>query len=225
MPRFAFGVTALLSIAATDALAATPNPDRPSFSRTGVLVAHRSAETEVGLNWSPAMPGLTVMPKLGLGRFEPRANLALTGSSFSVAPGMKVGIVQTSGLGIAGHIEVGLGADQRPAEVGALATGTLAGGQTLQANVGVRTELGASGAVLQDMPIAGLVGFPIGKRASVYGEAVALLQNATSPTLFGSGFSIAVLDNCILDSGVSWSPGSQVVSATAGATVNLGGRN
>lgn len=204
------------------AAAATPNPDRPSFSRTGFLIADRTVEMEGGFNWAANAPGGSLLPKLGLGRFEPRVGIDLYEGGATFTPGTKVGIVQNDGLGLAGqaHVQVPTGGGGTVGEAGAALTGVLAGGQVLQANLGVRTAIGSDGVTVVDTPLAALVGIPIGG-LSIFGEGVWLL-GADAPWMLNAGAGVTLTKSLVLDAALGWTVGSDTLSATAGLTANFG---
>jgi hypothetical protein len=206
------------------ALAATPNPDRPSFSRTAFLVADRSVEVEGGFNWAAGAPAGSLLPKVGLGRVEPRVGVDFASGFAAFTPGVKVGLLQQSGLGVAAHAHVGLptGGGAKTGEAGGLLTGVLAGGQVLQANLGVRTALSDAGITVVDVPLAGLVGVPLGKRWSAFGEGVLMLRQAGTPVQFNGGVGCSLTKSMVLDSALSWTPGSDTIGVTAGLTANFG---
>ncbi|MEC7946186.1 MAG: hypothetical protein VX265_01380 [Myxococcota bacterium] len=215
---------AVALMSAAPAAAAPPNPDRPSFSRTGFLVADRSVELEGGFNWAAGAPAGTLMPKLGLGRLEPRVGIDLFSGGAAFTPGLKVGLLQQSGLGLAAHAHVGVptGGGGTTGEAGGLLTGMLAGGQVLQANLGVRTTMSDAGVTVVDVPLAGLLGLPLGKRWSAFGEGVLLLRQADAPVQLNTGLGCSITQSMVLDTALSWTPGSNTIGATAGLTANFG---
>jgi hypothetical protein len=219
------GVTALILSPAV-ATAATPNPDRPSYSQTGVLIAPSSVELEGGLIWSQGGAGAAFLPKVGLGRFEPRVGVAVLNSGTLITPGVKIGVVQKEGLGVAGHVHVAVPAESgvgTTGVVGALATGTLAGGQVLQANLDMRTYITSGGAQIMDTPLSALVGLPVGKRLSAFGEVVlAFNGGGETPVFLDGGVGFALTKSVSLDAGLGWQTGGDTITATAGATANFG---
>ncbi len=213
----------LLALAAPGlATAAAPNADRPSFSRTGFLVVEDTVEMEGGFNWAPDAPSGSLLPKVGLGRFEPRVGVDLYPGGATFTPGTKVGIVQKEGLGLAGqaHVQVPTGGGGTVGEAGGALTGVLAGGQVLQANLGVRTSISSNGVAVVDTPLAALVGIPVGG-FSMFGEAVVLLGQ-DSPWLLNAGFGVNLTKSLVLDGALGWTVGSETLSATAGITANFG---
>lgn len=206
------------------ALAATPNPDRPSFSRTGFLVEDRSVELEGGFNWAAGAPAGSLLPKVGLGRVEPRVGVDFFSGGAAFTPGVKVGLVQQSGLGVAAQAHVGIptAGGGATGEAGGLLTGVLAGGQVLQANLGVRTALSDAGIAVVDVPLAGLVGVPFAQRWSGFAEAVLLLRQADPPVQLNAGLGCAITKSMVLDTALSWTTGTDTVGATAGLTANFG---
>lgn len=210
--------------AAAPAAAATPNPDRPSFSRTGFLVVDRSVELEGGFNWAAGAPAGSLLPKVGLGRVEPRVGIDFFEGGAAFTPGVKVGLVQQSGLGVAAHAHVGVptGGGGTTGEAGGLLTGVLAGGQVLQANLGVRTAMSDAGISVVDVPLAGLLGVPFGKRWSAFGEGVVMLRQAGTPVQINGGLGCGITKSMVLDTALSWTPGSGTIGATAGLTANFG---
>jgi hypothetical protein len=206
------------------ALAATPNPDRPSFSRTGFLIEDRSVELEGGLNWAAGEPAGTLLPKVSLGRVEPRVGIDFFPGGAAFTPGLKVGLVQQSGLGVAAHAHVGVptAGGGATGEAGGLLTGVLVGGQVLQANLGVRTTLSDTGISVVDVPLAGLVGVPFGERWSAFGEAVLLLRQVSPPVQLNAGLGCGITRSMVLDTALSWTAGTDTIGATAGLTANFG---
>jgi len=210
-------------IAAAPASGATPNPDRPSFSRTAFLVSSQSLELEGGLNFAPGAPTASLLPKLGLGRIEPRMGIDVDGGGIGLTPGMKFGIVQESGIAVAAHAHVGVPSyGGLSGEAGGLVTSVLAGGQVLQANLGVRTALTGSGIQVIDMPLAALVGAPLSQRWSSFGEIVLLLNQDSAPVQLNGGLGYAITRSVIADSALSWTPGSDTIGVTVGLTANFG---
>ena len=210
--------------AAAPAAAATPNPDRPSFSRTAFLVAEQSLELETGLQFAPDAPIVSFLPKLGLGRLEPRVGIDVADNGLALTPGMKVGVFQKAGLAVAAHAHVGVPSygGGLSGEAGGLVTGVLAGGQVLQANLGVRTRISDDGVQLSDMPLAALVGLPIGRRWSSFGEVVMLVDQASSPIQLNAGAGRTITRSVVADTALSWTPGSDTIGITAGLTANFG---
>jgi hypothetical protein len=209
---------------ATPALAATPNPDRPSFSRTGFLVEDRSVELEGGFNWAAGEPAGSLMPKVGLGRVEPRVGIDFFSGGAAFTPGLKVGLVQQSGLGVSAHAHVGVptGGGGATGDAGGLLTGVLAGGQVLQANLGVRTSMSDAGITVVDVPLAGLVGVPFGERWSAFGEGVLMLRQVSPPLQLNAGLGCNITKSMVLDTALSWTTGTDTIGATAGLTANFG---
>lgn len=217
--------TALL-LGPTVATAATPNPDRPSYSKTGVLIAPSTVELESGLLWSQGGAGASFLPKVGLGRFEPRVGVDVLSSGTLLTPGVKIGVVQKEGLGVAGHVHVAVPTQSgggTTGVVGALATGTLAGGQVVQANLDMRTHITSSGAQIMDTPLSVLFGLPVGNRLSAFGEVVLAFRGGGAPPVFlDGGVGFALTKSVSLDAGLGWQTGSDTITATAGATANFG---
>jgi len=180
-------------------------------------------ELEGGLNFAPGAPAASLLPKLGLGRIEPRVGIDVDSGGIGLTPGMKLGIVQESGLAVAAHAHVGVPSSSGlTGEAGGLITGVLAGGQVLQANLGVRTALTGSGVQVIDMPLAALVGLPLSQRWSTFGEVVLLTDRSSAPVQLNGGLGCALTRSVVADSALSWTPGSDTIGVTVGLTTNFG---
>lgn len=217
---------------ATVASAAAPNPDRPSVSRSGYLIAPKSLEIESGLAWQGGQRSAPSMLKLRPASIlEVRLGADLSG--LDGAPGLEAGakfrLAETDDVGLAAFV-----ASAVPTNAGEPWFGTAQlllsvpiDRVTLQANAGLELVGTPGGVDFGGVPLVGLVGFAIDDSLSVFGEIAGLFgasycgRGACRGVIDG-GIGWFVTDSTILDAGLGWDLDNGVPIVQIGLGANFG---
>ncbi len=225
----------VLALAAV-ASAASPNPDRPSVSRSGFLVSPDTLELELGAQWAAARSVPTTLKYSIAGKVEPRASANLAGME-SGAPaleaGLKVALVDKEwGLALFGGSAVPVSASEPyGATLQGLLTAPLGGPVGLQVNSGVDVGgNGQGGLQLAGVPLVGAVTLAPLDRLSLFAELAGHViapgcdgaQCVFGQVIVDGGVGVLLTEILVVDVGAGWDLGNQQPYATVGLAANFG---
>lgn len=219
------------------ALAATPNPDRPSVSRSGWLVAPDTLELELGFQWAAAR-SVPATLKYAISKVvEPRVSADLSGVNAG-APGLeagaKFGLFQRSEFGFAVYAgsAVPVSTDEPWfGRVHALFTADLDGPFVLQVNAGLDLAGDGGGGVATDgVPLVGLFGWTPTGKLTLFAELAGKIgapgcEGATCAygrVVIDGGVGFQLTEILIVDAGAGWDLYAQQPYATVGMSANFG---
>jgi hypothetical protein len=218
------------------ALAETPNPDRPSVSRTAHLVAPDTLELELGYLWANgnAVPALLKYSIAGV--VEPRigANLGGVGAGTpGLEGGLKVRLIEEGKWGLAayGASAIPVSADEAwTGNLHGLFTTGLGGSLSLQLNAGLDLAGTGDGIGLAGFPIVAAVGLAPTRKLSLFVESagkVAIpgcddLQCAYGNVIFDGGVGFLLTEILVVDGGFGWDLLNDQPFAQVGITANVG---
>ncbi len=218
----------LLSLYLSVALADTPNPDRPSVSRSGYLVASDTLEMETGLAFQGRTTTVPTTLKYSIRDVvEPRLSADFSGFDNGLPgleAGAKIGIIGSDDLGFAAFIAsaVPMGGEDWYGTAQVLATIPLDNGFSIQLNGGLLFVANGYGGV----PLAGAFGFPIVGNFSGFVEGAAVLACgvgcAASNGVIDGGLAWGLTEILTLDTGLGYDLDAAQPFAAAGLTANFG---
>jgi len=222
----------LFAIAASGsaAIAATPNPDRPSVSRSGFLVAQNTLEMETGLAFQDRATTVPTTLKYNVaGVVEPRLSADFSGfdnGTPALEAGAKIRILDSTDIGLAAFAAsaVPLGSEPWVGTAQALVTLPFDGGLSLQFNGGVLLTPEGLG-----IPLVGAFGFPITGNFSGFVEVAAVLADgrcpgacASSSEVIDGGLAWGLTEILTVDAGLGYSLSDAQLFGAAGLTANFG---
>lgn len=220
----------ILTAVALTAFAATPNPDRPSVSRSGYLIAPGTLELESGLAWTRNLRAAPHTLKVAFG--DPvEARLSADLAAFDVSPGLEAGlkvrVADTDDFGFCAFLGSAI-----PTMAGEPWAGTAQGLLTVpidawfvQGNLGVDLVAGDEPGSVRfgGVPAVVAVGRAFGP-FSTFVEAAGTLGGGCDACggVIDGGVGWLLTEILILDVGVGWDLDGAAPVVQAGLTANFG---
>ncbi|MCB9696976.1 MAG: hypothetical protein H6738_09385 [Alphaproteobacteria bacterium] len=219
------------------ALAATPNPDRPSVSRSGFLVAADTLELELGVAWADSRSVPTTL-KYAIGEWvEPRVSANLSGVEAglpALEAGTKIRLVDDGDQGFALWAGSAVPVSTEEGWYGqlhGLYTTGLGHGFGLQLNGGVGVVGdGAGGVDFGGVPLVGALSVAPTRKLSLFAEVAGRVVGpgcdgatcAYGNVVVDGGIGFLLTEILLVDGGAGWDLAAQQPYAQLGLTANFG---
>ena len=216
--------------AGSAAQAATPNPDRPSVSRSGFLVAQNTLEMETGLAFQDRATTVPSTLKYSVaGVVEPRLSADFSGfddGTPALEAGAKIRILDNTDIGLAAFAAsaVPLGSETWTGTAQALVTLPFDRGLSLQFNGGILFTPQGLG-----VPLVAAFGFPITGNFTGFVEGALVLADgrcaggcASSSEVVDGGLAWGLTEILTVDVGLGYSLSDAQLFGAVGLTANFG---